>query len=197
MNSRPYVLSSRRARETLNSSPRRLSPHGGKPGSKCLISLDSGMRRNDAVGFKQRFPRRILVPRQGKDAVSPTGSMTGPTQRNHLHTPQPERVEVVHPAIRGSQFASMSCMEKRGTDSLQKVSAILDTLKVHRAKAVIARLQAHKANIEVFYLPPLFAGDQSGRIAEPGLHDGASDFQPGQEQEHTVAAGPKLPVAIA
>ena len=40
------------------------------------------------------------------------------------------------------------------TDSKKKVFLILDNLRVHHAKAVTAWLEEHKAQIELFYLPP-------------------------------------------
>ena len=39
-------------------------------------------------------------------------------------------------------------------DSKKKVFLILDNLRVHHAKAVTAWLEKHKAQIELFYLPP-------------------------------------------
>ena len=39
-------------------------------------------------------------------------------------------------------------------DSKKKVFLILDNLRVHHAKAVTAWLEEHKAQIELFYLPP-------------------------------------------
>ncbi|PPQ34307.1 transposase [Rhodopila globiformis] len=39
-------------------------------------------------------------------------------------------------------------------DAPCKVFLIVDNLRVHRAKAVAAWLEAHKDRIEVFYLPP-------------------------------------------
>ena len=45
-------------------------------------------------------------------------------------------------------------MERLIADSGQKVFLILDNLKVHHAKLVIAWLAERKDQIEVFYLPP-------------------------------------------
>ena len=39
-------------------------------------------------------------------------------------------------------------------DSKKKVFLILDNLRVHHAKVVTAWLEEHKAQIELFYLPP-------------------------------------------
>jgi transposase len=45
-------------------------------------------------------------------------------------------------------------MRRLVRDSSKKVFLVLDNLRVHRAKKVTAWLEKHKAEIEVFYLPP-------------------------------------------
>ena len=45
-------------------------------------------------------------------------------------------------------------MRRLVKDAHKKVFLILDNLRVHHAKKVTAWLERHKAQIEVFYLPP-------------------------------------------
>ena len=45
-------------------------------------------------------------------------------------------------------------MRRLARDAIHKVFLILDNLRVHHSKKVTAWLENHKAEIEVFYLPP-------------------------------------------
>ena len=80
-------------------------------------------------------------------------------------------------------------------DSKKKIFLILDNLRVHHAKKVMAWLEKHKAEIEVFYLPPYAPEYNPDELLNSDLKRGISKRpspRSEKELEHNVRSHLKL-----
>ena len=80
-------------------------------------------------------------------------------------------------------------MRRLARDAIRKVFLILDNLRVHHSKKVTAWLENHKAEIEVFYLPPYAPEYNPDELLNSDLKRGISKRpspRSDKELEHNV-----------